>query len=165
MKRVLKIIGVFFSIVLLIPIFALEFLLTANLILNSLISSDNLDKTLEELMSYNPRNSEVLITIADPNTYGTITYNDKINYSMVKDKIKDYLTQAGFEETEAKEIVEDEEFKSIVSNYLESVVLNKIKDSDIRYPTKEEIKSFVKKNYSKLKKVKAIEEKYTEDNI
>ncbi len=160
MKRVLKVLGIILSTILLIPMFVIEFLLIANIVLNTLVSSDNLSKTLEQLMTYNSRSESVLITYASTNTYG-----NSINYSSIEGKIQEYLIQAGFNKEEAKEIVEDEEFKKVVTDYLESVVMNKIKDSDIRYPTKDEIKSFVKKNYSKLKKVKVIDEKYTEENI
>ncbi len=166
MKRVLKIIGAILSAFLLIPMFALELLLFANLILNSLISSDNLAETLEQLMTYNRRNNTTLVTIASPNTYGSITAsNDKINYSLVENKIKEYLVDAGLSEDEALEIVRDEEIKKIVNNYLESVILNKVKDSKIEYPSKEEVRKIIKKNYPILKKIKMIEEKYPEDKI
>ncbi len=160
MKRVLKVFGIILSSVLLIPMFIIEFLLIANIVLNTLVSSDNLSETLEQLMTHDDRREMNLITYASPNTYG-----NTINYSKLEGKIEEYLIQVGFNKEEAKEIVNDDQFKEIVTNYLESVVMNKIKDSDIRYPTKDEVKEFVSKNFSTLKKVKAIEEKYTEENI
>ena len=166
MKKVLKVIGIFLSLILTIPIFALELLLIINIILNNFISTDNLNEILEELITYNNKNRSTLITLASPNTYGNyITYNDKIDYSFVEKKIKEYLMSNGFTLGEAQELLQDEEVKRIVNNYIESIVLNKIKDSEIIYPTKEEVKSFIKKNYSVLKRTKLIEEKYNLENI
>ena len=157
MKRVFKIIGMIFSVILLIPMFLLEFLLIANITLNTLVSSDDLENTLEELLTYNP--SDTMLTYDSPSV------GSKVDYSLIKDKISEYLKNVGFSEYEANSIVEDSEFKEVVSNYLESVVLNKIKDSDIKYPSKEEVKKFVKNHYSALKNVKAINKIYTEENI
>ena len=165
MKKILKIIGIIFSTILLVPLFVLELVLIANIILNTLVSSDNLTETLEQLMTYNNRNSATLITYASENTYGSIVNNGKINYSTIKGKLEEYLVNAGIDQEDAKEIVNDEEFKEIVTDYLESVVLNKIKDSEIKYPSKQEIKKFVEKNYSTLKKIDVINKKYNEDNI
>lgn len=159
MKRAFKIIGMIFSIVLLIPMFLLEFLLIANITLNNLVSSDNLTDTLKEIMTYSGNNNENLLTYDSPGA-GT-----KVDYSLVKDKISEYLKNNGFSEYEANSIVNDSEFKEVVNNYLESVILNKIKDSDIKYPSREEVKRFVENHYSALKKVKAINEKYTEEDI
>ena len=158
MKRAFKIIGMIFSIVLLIPIFLLEFLLIANITLNNLVSSDNLTDTLKEIMTYSGGRNENLLTYDSPGA-------GKLDYSLVKDKISEYLKNNGFSEYEANSIVNDSEFKEVVNNYLESVILNKIKDSDIKYPSKEEVKRFVENHYSALKKVKAINEKYTEEDI
>lgn len=164
MKKFLNIVGIIFSIFLTIFMFALEFLLVINLILNEFVAKDNLGEIVEQLMTYNNESSEVLLTF-DSASVGLSNYDNNFNYSTLEGKIKDYLTDAGFTNDEAKEIVQDEEFKKIVNNYLESVVLNEIKDSEIKYPTKEEIKKFIKKNYNKFSKVKVIQEKYHKDNI
>lgn len=168
MKKVLNIIGIIFSILLTVVMFSLELLLTINLILNTFITKDNLGEIIENLLTSNNRNNAILITYADEYTYGNyITYADdtKIDYASVAGKIKEYLVNSGFTKEEATEIVNDKEFKEIVNNYLESVVVSKIKDTKIEYPTKEEIKKFVKKNYKALSKVEAIKEKYNEETI
>ncbi len=167
MKKFLNVAGILIATIISILMFILEIILVFNLIINSFVTKDNISDIIQKLMTYNNQNRETIITFASEQTFGNnITYNDdiKINYASIKGKIKNYLENAGFTEKEAEEIIQDDEFKSIVNNYLESAILNQIKDSEIKYPTKEEIKSFVKKNYKSLKKIKAVS-RYTEANI
>ncbi len=164
MKKFLNVIGIFFSIVISVILFLLEMLLITNIVLNIFFQDGTLSVVIERLISKNYQEEKVLLTYADSRTYGSINKN-KIDFNSIEGKIKEYLKNNGFTEKEASDIVRDEEFKSVVNNYLESVVLSEIKNAEIRYPTKEEVKSFVKKNYNSLSKIKAISEKYNEETI
>ena len=165
MKKVLNVLGIIFSFLAAIVIFALEVVLTTNVILNDFVKDDTLEEVIERIVSINNTEGN-LLTFADTNSSGNlITYGDKADLKNILNKLKDYLINYGFDEKEALEIVEDKEFKHIVNTYLESVILNEIKDTEIKYPSKEEIKSFVKKNYKTLNKIEVIKEKYTESTI
>ena len=166
LRKVLNVFGILLSAILMIPIFILESLLILNLVLNSLVSTDNLDQIMEQLMTFNNRNNEILITYADTETFGNYKLESgKINYSMFEGKIEEFLTNYGFEKEEATKIVKNKDFKDMVTNYLESVALNKIKDSEIRYPTEDEIKKFIKDNYQLFEKVKMISGKYNQKDV
>ena len=165
MKKVLNVLGIIFSFLAAIVIFALEVVLTTNVILNDFVKDDTLEEVIERIVSINNTEGN-LLTFADTNSSGNlITYGDKADLKNILNKLKDYLINYGFDEKEALEIVEDKEFKRIVNTYLESIILNEIKDTEIKYPSKEEIKSFVKKNYKTLNKIEVIKEKYTESTI
>ncbi len=163
MEKLLSTLKIVFSIVIVTIIFILEITLVTNVILNKFVNEDNLAEIIEEIISKNDDN-KILITLADTKTTGSISSN-KVDFKSIEGRIKNYLTNVGFTKEEAAQIVNDEEFKNVVNNYLESVLLSEIKDTEIRYPTKAEIQKFIQKNYNALKKIKVISEKYNENTI
>ena len=74
-------------------------------------------------------------------------------------RIYDYFSNMGISRKEVNTIIKNEKFKNLFGNYFGSILLKKIqKDTEIVYPTKEELYDFVNDNYTFFENVLKVEE-------
>lgn len=147
MKKSKNVIGIILSILVIIIFFVLELFLGVERPINKTMKVENLSIIMEDI--------DIERIFRDENGKETAQGT----------RIYHYFDDIGLPRDDVDEVVKDKTFKKIIGNYLGSMFVSGVTGTEVVYPTKSEIVSFIHKNYSRFKKVTDFPEEYDQEEI
>ena len=141
MKKLKNFLGIIGSFVVSIILFVLLIVLGANIAAKNFLKMSSFSNIVQKM--------DFQVIFVDENNKETQTGK----------RIYDYFSNMGISRKEVNTIIKNEKFKNLFGNYFGSILLKKIqKDTEIVYPTKEELYDFVNDNYTFFENVLKVEE-------
>lgn len=141
MKKLKNFLGIIGSFVVSIILFVLLIVLGANIAAKNFLKISSFSNIVQKM--------DFQVIFVDENNKETQTGK----------RIYDYFSNMGISRKEVNTIIKNEKFKNLFGNYFGSILLKKIqKDTEIVYPTKEELYDFVNDNYTFFENVLKVEE-------
>ncbi len=141
MKKVLNGISILISVLISLVLFVLIILLGADIAAKRFLKTTTFSEAVREM--------EFQVIFLDEENKETETGK----------RIYDYFDDMGITRDEVNKIIKNDKFKKLFGDYFGSILLKKINaETEIIYPTKEELYDFVNTNYEFFKKVLKVKE-------
>ena len=147
MKKGLNTLGIVLSTIVVLFIFGLEILLGFQRPINKTMKVENLSEIMEEI--------DIERLFRDENGKET----------KMGTRIYGYFDKIGLTKDEVDSVVKDKSFKKIIGNYLGSMFMNGISGTEIIYPKKSELVSFIHNNYKRFQNVSGFPKDYKQAEI
>lgn len=145
MKKVLNILGIFCSFFIAILLFILEIALGVNLALKNFLSLDSISDGITNI------------------NFETILVDENNNETEIGKSFYQSFEKTGLKKEDINEVLKSKELKEILGEYFGSVLLKQVdSETEIVYPTKEQLISFVENNYDFVKDAFKLEEQDSE---
>ena len=147
MKKGLNALGVLLSIIVIIALLGLELMLGVKLPTKKTMEIENLSSIMEEI------------------DIERIFRDEKGNEKPAGTRIYHYFSDIGLPREDVDEVVKDKSFKKIIGNYLATMFMNGIDGTEVIYPRKSELVSFIHRNYNAFQKVTEFPKDYKQEKI